>query len=283
MNFDTDFIHLPENAPAKPPASARRWRWAAVFASAVVALGLVGATAAWFFKSHPKSSAAKVIACAVKLGTVMPGDAFTSKGLAMSQAGAAGTGFHLTFDDGPHPVHTPALLDWLKANHSQATFFLVGQNARRYPELVRRIAAEGHQIGNHTWSHANLTKLTEAQAHREIQRTHDLIVQITGRAPTLFRPPYGMLTPAQRQWLTATLHYETVFWNVDTEDWKLSSPEAITQRIERTLKPGGIILAHDIHPRILQALPLTLARLQARGLKPSRQPLHAPSVALASR
>ena len=291
MNFDTDLIELPESNPATPleaaknhaavPSASRRWLWKALTLTALV--GLTGGALAAKHHSTARLHSAAFVAPSVPLGTLMPVDTFTTKGRAMTQAGAARGGFHLTFDDGPHPVHTPALLDWLKANHIHATFFLVGKNALRYPELVRRIAAEGHQIGNHTWSHANLTKLSEAKARSEIQRTHDLIVQITGHAPTLFRPPYGALKAAQRQWVTSAFHYDTILWDVDSEDWKLSSPEAITQRIERTLKPGGIILAHDIHPRILQALSLTLPRLQARGLKPSSLPIHAPGVNLAAR
>lgn len=283
MNFDTDLIELTESNAASTfaPTPTRRCRWKALALLAVV--GLAGAGMAVKHLAAARQRTATFVAPSLPLGTLMPVDTLTSKGRAMTQGGAARGGFHLTFDDGPHPVHTPALLDWLKANRIHATFFLVGENAVRYPELVRRIAAEGHQLGNHTWSHANLTKLSEAKARSEIQRTHDDIVQITGRAPTLFRPPYGALKASQRQWITSTFHYDTVLWDVDTEDWKLSSAEAIAQRIERTIKPGGIILAHDIHPRILQALPLALPRLKARGMKPSSLPIHASGVTLAAK
>ncbi|WP_395744780.1 polysaccharide deacetylase family protein [Prosthecobacter sp.] len=280
MNSDTDLIASPENNSAPTRRWWRRLLLAGAGAGLAVIVGAAALVKHWTAK--PQAAAHQAAASEVKLGTLMPADTFTAKGLAMKQ-GAGDSGFHLTFDDGPHPLYTPALLDWLKANKIRATFFLVGENAVRYPELVRRIAAEGHQIGNHTWSHANLTKLSDAKVRSEIQRTHDVIVQITGRAPTVFRPPYGAIKPAQRQWVARVFHYETVLWDVDTEDWKLSSAEAITQRIERTLKPGGIILAHDIHPRILQALPVVLPRLQMHGLKPSSLPVHARSVTLAAR
>lgn len=191
---------------------------------------------------------------------------------------AAARGYHLTFDDGPHPVHTPALLDWLKANHIRATFFVLGRNVQRYPDLTRRIVQEGHQIGNHSWSHANFGKLSDAKARSEIRRTHDLIVKTCGRAPTTFRPPYGILNQRQRAWVQKEFGYQVVLWDIDTEDWKLSSTNAIAGRITQGLKSGrtNVILGHDIHPRILPALKSLLPRLRTEGFRasplPGRQP-----------
>lgn len=198
----------------------------------------------------------------------------------VSLTGAGSTaprGYHLTFDDGPHPRHTPVLLDWLKANNIRATFFVLGSNVQRYPELARRIVEEGHQIGNHSWSHANFGKLSDAKARSEIRRTHDLIVKTCGRAPTAFRPPYGILNLRQRTWIQQEFGYRVQLWDIDTEDWKLGSTNAIAGRITQGLRTDrtNVILAHDIHPRILPVLKTLLPRLRADGFKalplPGRQ------------
>jgi peptidoglycan-N-acetylglucosamine deacetylase len=187
-------------------------------------------------------------------------------------AGAGSTaacGYHLTFDDGPHPKHTPALLDWLKANKIRATFFVLGSNVQRYPELARRIVQEGHSIGNHSWSHANFGRLSDTKARGEIRRTHDAIVKACGRAPTAFRPPYGILNQRQRAWIQREFGYRVVLWDIDTEDWKLGSTSAIAGRITQGLRSdrANVILAHDIHPRILPVLQMLLPRLRADGFK----------------
>ncbi|MGV3659054.1 MAG: polysaccharide deacetylase family protein [Prosthecobacter sp.] len=199
----------------------------------------------------------------VKLGTLAAPVTLTGAG------GTASRGYHLTFDDGPHPRHTPALLDWLKANKIRATFFVLGSNVQRYPELARRIVQEGHQIGNHSWSHANFGKLSDAKARSEIRRTHDVIVKTCGRAPTVFRPPYGILNARQRAWIQREFGYRVVLWDIDTEDWKLSSTSAIAGRITQGLRSDrqNVILAHDIHPRILPALKALLPRLRSDGFK----------------
>jgi peptidoglycan/xylan/chitin deacetylase (PgdA/CDA1 family) len=112
---------------------------------------------------------------------------------------AAPQNFALTFDDGPHPVHTPVLLDWLKVNHIRATFFVLGKNAERYPGIVKRMIQEGHEVGNHSWSHPNLRVMPPKKMLAEVRRAHDLITRITGRAPVLFRPPYGALSASQQR------------------------------------------------------------------------------------
>jgi len=175
--------------------------------------------------------------------------------------------YTLTFDDGPHPVHTPALLDWLKEHQIKATFFVLGQNAKRYPELVKRIAAEGHEIGNHTWSHVKLTTAKPEVLRSEIKRTHDLIVSLTGKPPVSFRPPYGALTIAQRRVVEKEFGYHIVRWTADSFDWKPRSSDAVVKRLRLSVKPGAIILAHDIHPRILPALETLYAEWTRRGLK----------------
>ena len=183
--------------------------------------------------------------------------------------GVAGGHFALTFDDGPHPVNTPAILDWLKENKLKATFFLLGENAVRYPELVARIAAEGHELGNHTWTHTQLTKLKPEAVRREVKRTHELIVSLTGRAPVYFRPPYGSLLPTQRMAIEKEFGYRTVLWDADSLDWKLKSEEAVVKELHPFIRKGAIVLAHDIHPRILPALRKLLPEAAQRGLTPA--------------
>jgi len=148
----------------------------------------------------------------------------------------------LTFDDGPSP-YTARVLDVLKKNRVRATFFLCGANAERYPELVRRIRAEGHQIGNHTYSHPYLYLMSEARIAAEIDRTQDVLEKITGARPTLFRPPFGV------RWfsLWGVLRERgltMVLWSDRGYDGRLNA-EGIAKATLEQLTPGAIILLHD--------------------------------------
>ena len=148
----------------------------------------------------------------------------------------------LTFDDGPGEA-TPAVLELLRNAQVRATFFLCGQNVERYPELARRIAEEGHEIGNHTYSHPRLLGRTPGKIAWEIEQAQRVIAHGTGREPTLFRPPYGLrwfgLFPIlERNGLTS------VMWSVNSRDWKRSHEE-ISRRVVDETGPGAIILFHD--------------------------------------
>ncbi len=153
----------------------------------------------------------------------------------------------LTFDDGPGEA-TPAVLDMLKQAEMRATFFLCGQNVERYPDLARRIAEEGHEIGNHTYSHPRLLGRTPGKIAWEIQAAQSIIEHRTGRRPTLFRPPYGLrwvglFSILKRNGLTS------VMWSVNSLDWKLPE-EQIAQRVVNGIRPGAIVLFHDgVPPR----------------------------------
>src|SRR5256885_5116130 len=105
----------------------------------------------------------------------------------------------LTFDDGPNATLTPKLLDLLAARHLKATFFVVGQNAADHPDILKRAVREGHEIGNHSWSHPNLGKMSDEAVRRELQKTDDAITAAIGKRPTLFRPPYGSITARQKE------------------------------------------------------------------------------------
>ncbi len=173
----------------------------------------------------------------------------------------------MTFDDGPHATLTPRLLDMLKERKIHATFFVIGKNAAEYPDIMKRIVADGHEIANHSWSHPELAKLPQDTIRSEISRTTEAITRTAGRPVTLLRPPYGALTAPQRQWVRDTWGYRIIMWDVDPLDWRRPGSEVVTQRIVSGAKPGSIILAHDIHAGSVDAMPATLDQLLARGFQ----------------
>jgi peptidoglycan/xylan/chitin deacetylase (PgdA/CDA1 family) len=173
----------------------------------------------------------------------------------------------MTFDDGPSDKLTPELLDILKAHHIHATFFVIGQNAERFPQIMQRAVREGHEIGSHSWSHPAFAKMSESAVRRELQRTDDVIRAAIGHSPVLLRPPYGSITPHQKQWIHADFGYEIVLWDVDPLDWKRPGPSVVMNRILKETRPGSIILSHDIHPGTIKAMPETFDKLQAKGFK----------------
>lgn len=170
----------------------------------------------------------------------------------------------LTFDDGPYPSTTPALLAALGG--VRATFFLWGEHAAAHPGLVREIAAAGHVIGNHTWTHPHLTGLSPEARDQEVRRTQDLLVSLTGVRPVLFRPPYGDTGPAVAE--TIAGHGLTeVLWTVDTRDWDGASADEV-EAAASLVEPGGVVLMHEGRPATVEAVPRILTALAARGLRP---------------
>jgi cellulose synthase/poly-beta-1,6-N-acetylglucosamine synthase-like glycosyltransferase/peptidoglycan/xylan/chitin deacetylase (PgdA/CDA1 family)/spore germination protein YaaH len=180
----------------------------------------------------------------------------------------------LTFDDGPDPEWTPQILDILKAANVKAAFFLVGANAEQYPGLVRRIVAEGHEIGNHTYYHPNLALCWPEHVRLELNATQLLLETITGRSTTLFRPPYAAdtspskiseLTPLN---LAQELGYLVVLENIDPQDWAQPGANIIVQRVKQQRRDGNIILLHDAggnREQTVEALPRILDYLHTRG------------------
>jgi cellulose synthase/poly-beta-1,6-N-acetylglucosamine synthase-like glycosyltransferase/peptidoglycan/xylan/chitin deacetylase (PgdA/CDA1 family)/spore germination protein YaaH len=180
----------------------------------------------------------------------------------------------LTFDDGPDPKWTPQILDILKAANVKAAFFLVGANAEEYPDLVRRIVAEGHEIGNHTYYHPNLALAWPEHVRVELNATQLLLETITGRSTTLFRPPYAAdtspskiteLAPIQ---MAQELGYLVVLENIDPQDWARPGADIILQRIKQQRRDGSIILLHDAggdRGQTVEALPRILDYLKTRG------------------
>jgi peptidoglycan/xylan/chitin deacetylase (PgdA/CDA1 family) len=173
----------------------------------------------------------------------------------------------MTFDDGPHPQNTPRLLDMLRARNIKATFYVIGRSVDNYPQIVRRIVAEGHEIGNHTYTHRNLTKLSDSEVLRELTRTRDSIAKASGVQPRTMRPPYGALLQRQRSMIHQDFGYPTVLWSVDPRDWQRPGVSVVTSRILSSSHNGAIILAHDLHAPSVDAMPGTLDGLLRKGFK----------------
>ena len=218
-----------------------------------------------------------LVGCLVAQTPAAP-EAAKAAGSAASAAGATpaisysavhvdGPFIAMTFDDGPSEKLTPELLDILAQHHIHATFFVIGENAVRHPEILQRAVREGHEIGNHSWSHPAFAKMSDAGVRTELQKTDDAIREALGGHPVLMRPPYGSITARQKQWINAEFGYRIILWDVDPLDWKRPGPAVITSRIVKETRPGSIILSHDIHPGTIKAMPETFDELQAKGFK----------------
>ena len=192
----------------------------------------------------------------------------------MSCGRSGGRTVALTFDDGPSRT-TPAVLDVLDAYDARATFFVIGSWVERLPEIVRDTAARGNELGNHTWTHVDADRTRELATLRdEVARTSDVLEQVTGRRPTLMRPPYGS-DPGRFARVAGELGLDaTVLWSVQSFDWQDPAPEPIVEQVLAEVEPGAIVLFHDgqretndAQPRTstLAALPTILERLRADG------------------
>lgn len=171
----------------------------------------------------------------------------------------------LTFDDGPQPTHTPRLLDILKRRNVKATFYVIGRSVASHPSIVRRTVAEGHEIGNHTWSHPNLQKLSDSQVRSELNKTRDAIIAACGVKPRTMRPPYGSMSTRQRQWVHSEYGYPAVLWDVDPLDWKKPGSSVVASRLISGTKNGSILLVHDLHGSSVDAIPRTIDSLLRQG------------------
>ena len=167
----------------------------------------------------------------------------------------------LTFDDGPSPKYTPLLLDGLKERNVRATFFLLGQNVKENQELVQRMQAEGHLLGNHTYNHVQLNKIPETTARQEILKTNNEIYEATGKYPEYMRPPYG----AWKKNMELCVAMLPVFWDIDTLDWKSQNVDAILKAAGEEPEDGSIILMHDEYQTSVEAALLIIDRLKEKG------------------
>lgn len=150
----------------------------------------------------------------------------------------------LTFDDGPHPEYTPEILDTLAEHKVHATFFVCGEMAEWNRDLLARMYDEGHVVGNHTWSHPLLTKLSRRRIRSEMERTSEVVEAAYGEAPRWFRAPYGAWNRDTFQ-LGAELGMEPLAWTVDTLDWTTPGTGTIVDRVEEGAGPGVVVLSHD--------------------------------------
>lgn len=188
-------------------------------------------------------------------------------GVSFSSVRNEGNYIAMTFDDGPHPKNTPRLLDMLRQRNIKATFYVIGNSVNQYPEIVRRIVAEGHEIGNHTYNHPNLTKLSNASVRKELDTTRDAIIRAAGVKPRTMRPPYGALRTSQREMIHSEYGYPTILWDVDPLDWKRPGTAVVKSRILSGTRAGSIVLAHDLHSTTVDAMPTTLDALLAKGYR----------------
>ena len=165
----------------------------------------------------------------------------------------------LTFDDGPS-VYTNQLLDILKENDAKATFFVLGKSAKVQKNTVLRTFHEGHQIGNHSWDHKDLKKLSKADIEQQINETNQTIKNITGKAPNVLRPPYGSYNNSVKE----IVNMPIILWDLDPLDWKDRDATLVAQRMSEA-KPNGIVLAHDIHKSTVEAMPKVISALKKKG------------------
>lgn len=169
----------------------------------------------------------------------------------------------LTFDDGPHPVYTPQLLDGLKERGVHATFFVVGKNILGNEALLKRMETEGHLIGNHTYSHVKLSELDIARACAEVEKTNALICEVTGKEPEFIRPPFGEWKKA----MECSFEMIPVLWDVDPLDWTTKNTALVVERVLKDTKPGDIILLHDYYQSSVDAALEIVDALTERGYK----------------
>ena len=169
----------------------------------------------------------------------------------------------LTFDDGPSAVWTPALLDGLKERGVKATFFLIGENADKNPEIVKRMAEEGHLIGNHTYHHVELIKVSENEARLELADTSAVIVRITGKEPEYMRPPFGTW---QRK-LEQDIQMLPVLWTIDPLDWTTENQDEIVNKVVTEAEENDIILLHDCYKSSVEAALRIVDILAERGFE----------------
>lgn len=173
----------------------------------------------------------------------------------------------LTFDDGPNAQTTPKLLDILKERGIKATFFVLGNMAAKHPDVLKRIADEGHEIGNHSWSHPQLTRIKLDAADKQVADTSEAVFQVTGKRPQYLRPPYGSMKPSLRDHLEQQYGLTIVNWSVDPLDWKRRDSQVVYDEIMKQVQPGAIVLSHDIYPSTVDAMPRVLDELIAKGYK----------------
>ncbi len=170
----------------------------------------------------------------------------------------------LTFDDGPTKKYTTAILDALKEHQASATFFVLGSRAKDFPEILQRMVLEGNEVGNHTFSHKQLTTLSKENIEEEITATQESIHDVINRYPTIIRPPYGSKNDNV---LSCAQGKKIVTWTIDTEDWRHKDAKKIVENVIKNVKDGDIILMHDLYPSTAEAAIILIPTLQDMGFQ----------------
>ncbi len=181
---------------------------------------------------------------------------------------------YLTFDDGPNPTWTPELLSLLENKGVHASFFVIGENAKKWPGLVEREARDGDTVGDHTWSHPELTELSAHAVWAELARAKNLITTLTGRAPSLWRPPYEAFNPSVIT-VASGLGMTMQLWRVSTGDWQLPGTTVIVARVMSALRNGMVVLFHDgggNRSETVAAVAILLTDLHAAGYRVAALP-----------
>jgi peptidoglycan/xylan/chitin deacetylase (PgdA/CDA1 family) len=196
-----------------------------------------------------------------------PRGAFKVADTPLPPAGPGEAVVALTFDDGPHPDYTPKVLEILRRYNIKATFFMLGSQAEKYPDLVKQVQADGHSIANHTYTHPRLPRLDDAGFSAQVDRTQDVIEGITGQRPNCLRPPYGD-SDANTVARLAARNLTPVFWTQDSTDFEKPGVQAIVDHALMHLGNGSIILMHDAggdRAQTLAALPTVIEQIKTRG------------------
>ena len=194
-------------------------------------------------------------------GTGEPEEAFTPAGVDPSRPMVA-----LTFDDGPSSVNTPRVLAALEAAGGRATFFMVGNRVAANASVVQRMVSDGCELGNHTWNHETLSKISQSEIISVVSRTNQTIQDACGAAPTVMRPPGGAINQNAQDAL-ASIGLPAVLWNIDTLDWKTRNTQSTVDAVLSQVKDGDIILMHDIHEPTAAAVEILVPELTARGFQ----------------
>ena len=172
----------------------------------------------------------------------------------------------LTFDDGPHPVVTPILLELLKKNNIKATFFCIGKNIQLYPQIAKQIFEEGHVIANHSYSHHKLIDLFPTKKiEKELIKTNELIFLLTNKKVKLFRPPFGITNPNIAKAVT-NLKLTTIGWNIRSLDTVIKESNKVFERIIKRIKPGSIILLHDTDMNVIDVVEKVISYASDHGI-----------------
>ncbi len=272
-------LHAQESAPATPPAPAVPAAPAAPPAPAVSPAPAPAApeSAPATIEAVPKKPALPepivAEAPASEDSPTPPAQAAATKAaptngkISFSSCTVEGKEIAITFDDGPHKTNTPQLLDILKQRGVRATFFVVGQNAAEYPDILKRIVAEGHELANHSYTHPVLASMSQSAVHEQLDKTHQAVLKATGVSMKLLRPPYGALSEPQRRTANSEFGYKVILWSVDPLDWKVRDAARVQNEIVSHTQAGSIVLAHDIHKSTVDAMPETLDKLTEKGFK----------------